>query len=93
MYGAPKEVNPIFTGCFTFDSPDMGNVVLEVEFSKHLGSEYERTRAQWIKKDMVEATTPLNINLIQLEGLVLRKILSVLTDTTQRMRLQRTGPA
>lgn len=68
MYGSPEQIDPIYTACFRFDSPETGQITLEVELSKHIGGEYEVTRNQWLKKDSTQAASPLDLNVIQLDG-------------------------
>ena len=69
MYGAPTDVDPVYTGRFGFSSPEFGDFSLEIELSKYLGGVYEISRAKWIKKGTTEASSPLDLNMIQFNGL------------------------
>ncbi|KAL8831744.1 MAG: hypothetical protein Q9191_000672 [Dirinaria sp. TL-2023a] len=68
MYGAPADADPVYTGRFGFSSPEFGEFSLEIELSKYLGGVYEISRAKWTKKGTTEASSPLDINMIQFNG-------------------------
>lgn len=65
-----EELTPVYTACFQYQAPELGSIRLEVEFSKPAGGQeiYEETRAQWIKNDMTEASVPLELNMLQVNG-------------------------
>ena len=73
-----EDFRPIYTGRFKFHFPSTGNVILEVEFSKVSGGQgiYEITRSQWTKDEVTEASIPLEINMIQLNGYTAVQLIS-----------------
>ena len=61
--------SPVFTGRFRFRTPASGDVSLEVEMRQRQSEGvFEISRTQWTRNSQMEASSPLDVNVVQLTG-------------------------
>ena len=67
---ALDSVSPTITARFVIPRPDRPPVQYQVEFAQGLGddSRYEMNAPEWSREDRRDSRTPLQINMIRLDG-------------------------